>query len=393
MHVVHLSLGFARSESASAFLDRVPALTRLCEETARLPETRVTVLCRFDRDEDVVRNGVAFHFRVDDPRLLLAGRRTVSAALLRLARDLRPDVVHLHGLLFPLQAALVRFRLGRGAALAVQHHGERPQGRLHPALQRLLFRAADGFLFTARDVADEWVDAGVLRPDWPIHEVVEASTDFGPTTRATASERAQLPGSPAVIWVGRLHMKKDPTTALQGFAKALERLPDAHLTMVYREAPLLPDVEAILERSPLLASRVHLAGEVPHAGLERLFGVADLFLTSSPAEGSNFALIEALACGTPAVASDIPAHRAITGDGAVGSLFRAGDAEACAGALVSAASRLGGDARAAVRRRFDEYLSWPAVARQAVAAYEALRAGRTGGAAGPGRTAPEPARR
>lgn len=393
MHVVHLSLGFARSESASAFLDRVPVLTRLCEETARLTDTRVTVLCRFDRDDDVVRNGVAYHFRVDDPRQLLAGRRTVSAALLRLARDLRPDVVHLHGLLFPLQAALVRFRLGRGAVLAVQHHGERPEGRLRPSLQRLLFRSADGFLFTARGIADEWVDAGVLRPDWPVHEVVEASTDFGPTPRPTDSERAPLPGSPAVLWVGRLHPKKDPTTALEGFAKALERLPGAHLTMVYREAPLLPDVEAFLQRSPFLAGRVHLAGEVPHAGLERLFGAADLFLTSSPAEGSNFALIEALACGTGSVASDIPAHRAITGDGAVGALFRAGDAEACADALVSAASRLGGDARAAVRKVFEERLSWPAVARQAVAAYRALRAGRAGRSAAPGGTAHEPARR
>ena len=52
MHVVHLSLGFARAADADAFLDRVPVLTRLCEETARRPGVRVTALCRFDRDED-----------------------------------------------------------------------------------------------------------------------------------------------------------------------------------------------------------------------------------------------------------------------------------------------------------------------------------------------------
>ena len=161
-------------------------------------------------------------------------------------------------------------------------------------------------------------------------------------------------------------------TALEGFARALERLPGAQLSMVFREAPLLPEVQAFRERSTLLAERVHLLGEIPHADLEGLFSSADLFLTSSPAEGSNFALLEALACGTPAVASDIPAHRVLTGNGAVGKLFDVGDADSCARALVAVASSLSDEARSAARRHFEESLSWAVVARQAVRAYESL---------------------
>jgi glycosyltransferase involved in cell wall biosynthesis len=178
--------------------------------------------------------------------------------------------------------------------------------------------------------------------------------------------------------VGRLHEKKDPMTALEGFAKALERLPGAHLSMVFREAPLLPEVKAFRERSPLIAERVHLLGEIPHADLASHFSAADLFLTSSPAEGSNFALLEALACGTPPVASDIPAHRVLTGNGAVGKLFDVGDAGSCARALVALASSLSDGARVAARRHFEENLGWPTVARQAVRAYEALAVGRPG---------------
>lgn len=376
MHVVHLSLGFVRAKDASSFLDRVPVLTRLCEETARLPGVRVTALCRFDRDEDVRRGGVDYHFRADDPDLLLAGRRTVPASLFQLARSLRPDVVHLHGLLFPLQAAELRLFLGRGPVLAIQHHGERPEGRMRPAFQRALFRAADGFLFTSPGIADEWVLSGVLDPSWPVLGVVEASTDFVPVPRAEARARTGLPGAPAILWVGRLHEKKDPTTALEGFARALEELPGAQLSMAFREAPLLPEVRAFRERSPLLAERIHLLAEVPHADLPHAFSAADLFLTSSPAEGSNFALLEALACGTPPVASDIPAHRVLTGDGAVGRLFPVGDAEACAREIVAAASRLAEKDRLAARRHFEERLGWPAVAEQAVGAYRALAAGK-----------------
>ena len=165
-------------------------------------------------------------------------------------------------------------------------------------------------------------------------------------------------------------------TALEGFARALEHLPGAHLSMVFREAPLLSDIQAFRERLPLLAERVHLLGEVPHADLASLFSAADLFLTSSPAEGSNFALLEALACGTPPVASDIPAHRVLTGNGAVGRLFDVGDAESCARALVAGASSLSDEARSAARRHFEENLGWPAVSRQAVRAYESLAAGK-----------------
>lgn len=376
MHVVHLSLGFAKAPNADAFLDRIPVLTRLCEETARLDGVRVTALCRFDRDEDVGRNGVDYHFRVDDPRHLLAGRRTLPTALFGLARELRPDVVHLHGLLFPIQVAALRLWLGRGPVLAIQHHGERPEGRMRPSLQRLLSRAADGFLFTSPEIADEWVRAGVLDRSWPVHGVVEASTDFVPVPRAEALERTGLKGSPSILWVGRLHEKKDPMTALEGFAGALEQLPGAHLSMAYREAPLLAEIQAFRSRSPLLAERVHLLSEVAHADLPGLFSAADLFLTSSPAEGSNFALLEALACGTPPVASDIPAHRVLTGEGAVGRLFAVGDAESCARELVAAASSLTEEARLAARRHFEESLGWPAVAAQAVRAYRSLAAGK-----------------
>lgn len=378
MHVVHLSLGFVRAKDASSFLDRVPVLTRLCEETARVPGVRVTALGRFDRDEDVRRGGVDYSFRADDPDHLLAGRRTVPASLFYLVRSLRPDVVHLHGLLFPLQAAELRLWLGRAPVLAIQHHGERPEGRMRPSFQRALFRAADGFLFTSPGIADEWVRAGLLDPAWPVLGVVEASTDFVPVPRAEARARTGLPGAPSILWVGRLHEKKDPMTALEGFARALEQVPGAHLSMAFREAPLLPEVRAFRERSPLLAQRVHLLGEVPHADLPNLFSAADLFLTSSPAEGSNFALLEALACGTPPVASDIPAHRVLTGEGAVGQLFAAADAESCARALVEAAARLGEEDRLAARRHFERRLGWPVVAERAVTAYHALASARGG---------------
>ena len=61
------------------------------------------------------------------------------------------------------------------------------------------------------------------------------------------------------------------------------------------------------------AERFHLDGAV-HAmpateAVTDLYGAADVFVAASVAEGTPFSVLEALACGTPVVASDIAGHR------------------------------------------------------------------------------------
>lgn len=377
MKIAYLLLAFERTPDALALLDRYPTATRLLETLASAGH-EATLLGRFHRDEEVKRGGARFLFRADDPERLLPGPFTNPAKLWRLLRGLEVDVVHANGLLFPIHAALARRAAGRRAALVVQHHGGGPGGLLRRAAQRLFLGAADGFLFTAAGIAEPWRRGGLIRADAPIHEVVEASSDFAPVPREAARAQTNVSGDPAILWVGRLHPRKDPLTALRGFRRALGRLPNARLQMAFGDAPLLGDVKRFLADEGI-ADRVRLVGAVPHAALPAWYSAADLFLTSGPDEGSNYALIEALACGLFPAASDIPAHRALTSDGAHGELFSVGDAEGCAEALVRAAARVaaGGAAlRASTRRYFDDALSWRAVGEQAVAAYAAAVARR-----------------
>ena len=373
MRVVVVNLVYdADLEEPGELLSRFRTLTGLAEALHRSAGLDVSVVQRFSRDADLTRNGVRYLFRGDGgapmPRL-----RDLSLRLLRTVREASPDVVHVNGLAFPSQVAALLLATARRPVFAVQNHAGAPDGGLRGVLQRLVTPRADGFLFTAPEIADRWRGRGVLGGR-PVFEVVEGSCDFSPVERDAARATSGIHGSPAVLWVGRLHEKKDPFTALEGFARALERLPGATLTMAFGQAPLLAAVEDRRARSPRLMERIRLAGRVPHAKLPAWYSAADLFLTSSPEEGSNYALIEAMACGTIPVASDIPVHRRLAGEAA--EYFPSGDSDACAEALLRAAARLSPAARAAVQARFEESASWPAVARQARAAYEALLAGR-----------------
>jgi glycosyltransferase involved in cell wall biosynthesis len=264
----------------------------------------------------------------------------------------------------------------------VQDHGSRPPDPRHPigALAAVARRAglwvADGFLFTAARQAEPWRRGGVIGARQVVYEVQEASTAFRPVPPGAARRESGVDGSPAVLWVGRLNANKDPLMALEGFERSVRLLPHARLTMVFGAGDLLAAVRRRVSGSAALASRVRLAGPVPHDRMPAFYSAADLFLLGSHHEGSGYALIEACACGASPVVTDIPSFRAMTGGGRIGALWAPGDAAACARALVAAGRRDRLAERGRVLDHFEQALSWSATGRRAMEAYAHAAAGR-----------------
>ncbi len=370
MHVAIVNYPYpAQARSPAELLARFPALTGWAE-ALRAAGARVTVLQRFSADGAIERAGVRYQLVREpggpNPAGWRAPRRLHAAALAA-----APDAVHLHGQIFPLQALALRRALPRRAALLVQHHGGDPPAGAGPralarrALYRLGLRAADGFMFTAAEMADAWRAAGMIGPGRPVYAVVEASTEL----RAPEGPPAPLPGRPALLWVGRLHPVKDPLTVLDGFALALRELPGATLSMAFGSEELLGAVRARVARADLVG-RVRLLGRVEHGALPALYAGADMFVLGSRREAAGFALIEALACGLSPAVTDIAPFRAVAGG--VGARWPAGSPAGCAAAILSLARGDRAAARAAARARFEQALSWPAIGAAALAAYNDL---------------------
>jgi glycosyltransferase involved in cell wall biosynthesis len=346
----------------------------------RLAGAEVRVVQRFGRDADLTRDGVAYAFVADGargrPRLFAPS----LAVLRRVARE-HPEVVHVNGLVFPFQTGLLRQRVGAEPAVAVQHHAERPWRGWRGMLQRRGLAGVDAFLFTAAAQAEPWRAAGVIRGPQEVFEVMEGSTGLTPLPRARARERRPLAGSPAFLWVGRLHAVKDPLTLLAGFELLLADVPSAHLTMVFGEADLLAAVEARLAASARLRASVSLIGRVPHEELAAYYGSADYVVAASHYEGSGFAVAEALAGGAVPIVTDIPSFAVMTDGGRLGALWRPGDAAdfaRAARAVLARPHRALSDAAIAHHR---DHLSSAAIGRRALAAYASVVARRSGGRA------------
>jgi glycosyltransferase involved in cell wall biosynthesis len=136
-------------------------------------------------------------------------------------------------------------------------------------------------------------------------------------------------GPPSILGIGRLVPQKDFATLLRAFALVRAHRP-ARL-VVLGEGPER-DRLMLLSRELGIENDLLLPGFVtnPFAWLEG----ASLFVLSSAWEGLPTALVEALACGTPVVATDCPhGPRDVLEDGDLGPLVPVGDSGKMADAM------------------------------------------------------------
>ena len=184
--------------------------------------------------------------------------------------------------------------------------------------------------------------------------------------------------TPLVIGMGRLCPQKGFDVLLRAFSQVSRKIPEARLLLLGKgeDGSRLAKEAA----APGLRERVDFPGWLPnpHAVISR----ASVFVLSSRYEGFPNGVLEALACGTPVIATDCPSGPREILDGGAGILVPVDDSEAMADALVRLLEDP--DLRMAMaskgRARVEERYSLPGM----VAAYERLFEEVTGRSPGDG---------
>ncbi len=164
-----------------------------------------------------------------------------------------------------------------------------------------------------------------------------AAPGSGPGLRATLGLAREVP---LVGFVGRLSAEKGPEVFVRAMLILRSHRPDVQAVLV-GEGPMRDELQSLIARFGL-QQQVHLAGL--RRDMPAVYGELDLLVSCSHTEAMPLVLMEAMACGVPAVATRVGGVTDIVAHDHSGWLVAPGDFDgignACAELLGDSARRL-----------------------------------------------------
>jgi len=300
----------------------------------------VTVVAPGGRDGEGFRTaGRSFAVSANRSRANISFGPRTAARVRRIMEEEHFELLHLHEPLIPSVSLLALLR-ARCAVLAT-FHAAREGGSVcyllaAPLLRRLAERIDVRAVVSgaALDLVGRYFpsDYRVL----PNGVDTEVFTPHGPTLEGLEA------GAFHILFVGRDEPRKGLGVLLEALPAVRERHPEVSLLVAGAEDPGKGQegvvwLGRLTDEAVPAAYRSARIMTAPSLGMES-FGIV---------------LVEAMACGVPVVASDIPGYRAVLRDGVDGKLVPPGDASALAAALrelVEDAGKREAMARAALER-------------------------------------------
>ena len=141
-----------------------------------------------------------------------------------------------------------------------------------------------------------------------------ADDDFFPIDKPSLSQNSPL----NIIMASRFHEQKNIPATIEHLARARRHGLRFRLTLI-GDGPDKHNVERAIQENNL-GDIVTLPGWISRIALARELKKGDCFLSLSRYEGMSNAMLEAMACGLPVVASKITSHEELIDDGVEGFL-------------------------------------------------------------------------
>jgi glycosyltransferase involved in cell wall biosynthesis len=298
---------------------------------------------------------------------IVASVRLVTALAARLWQV---DVVHVHGFSQKnLPAALAAALFRRPIVLSLHTAGQDEPGVIdrRGALAGWSLRRARLILAVSPNLLRRCEEAGL-----PHLRLTPNGVDLERFRPATAVERARIrrdlgwsDSDRVILFVGFFSRDKRPDLLFRAWTQMTSQGVAAKLVYVGATASTYFEIdrslaENIRAQALALGRQQDVLFVDPTHAMERYYRAADLFVLSSIREAHPMALLEAMACGLPCVASRIEgATDVIISDGVNGRLVECDDEQGLTNALTQVlcnaeeARRLGQAARLTIAGRYD----------------------------------------
>jgi len=275
----------------------------------------------------------------------------LADAIVALAQDWRPDVLHAHSpALCGKAAALAAKRLGLPLVYEIRafwedaavSNGTGSEGnlkyRLTRALENNVVAAANSVVTICQGLKDDLVSRGVDPAKIALSPNGVDLSLFGDVPAADPALAAQLGlgQGPVIGFIGSFYDYEGIDDLIAAMPALIQQVPDARLLLV-GGGPMEPALRAQAAASPAAAA-IRFVGRVPHSEVERYYALMDVM--AYPRKRSRLTdlvtplkPLEAMAQRKLVAASDVGGHRELITHGETGVLFAPDNPADCASAL------------------------------------------------------------
>lgn len=174
-------------------------------------------------------------------------------------------------------------------------------------------QAADRIIAVSQATRADLIALAGARPEQVtvVHEAAEPQ--YSPSPRRAAGSGP----TPYLLYVGGFNRRKNLSLLVRAFSEALRELAEPlDLVLAGDPGPIGAALAREAEEAGV-SGRLMLPGFIPLPRLPGLYREAVAFIYPSLYEGFGLPVLEAMACGTPVVAADLPALREVAGPAAL----------------------------------------------------------------------------
>lgn len=342
--------------------------------SALRPQPDVVLLCAGGRGPLAQYNGSPYT-KVAGARLLPGLMTAGNLVLSQLAQRLKLDVIHdptgTTPLLFAMKQCAAIVTIHDVFAWSLPGHSSLLDTLIYKQWLPRILPKVDAVITVSRQSQDD-IQKYLSPPAERVRVIPYGVTNlFRPISPPAVQKHLQERfgfSFPYLLYVGALTQRKNIERALEAFARIRHHFPDLHFVLAGPRTWKQTPVEDILQKLQI-GDKVHLTGPLTDKDLPALYNGAALFVFPSLYEGFGLPVLEAMACGTPVLTSNVSSLPEVAGDAAV--LVDPTDVEAIAAAMrrvlqdqaLAAALSAKGLARA-------QQFTWERTARETIKVYE-----------------------
>jgi len=178
----------------------------------------------------------------------------------------------------------------------------------------------------------------------------------------------RIPNS--LFFLGRLEARKGIDFLVRAMVSVKRQLRDVQL-YIGGEGVLRPQLENFVRQNNLVHN-VHFIGALDDADLNKWYNQVSIVVIPSVFEGFGLTAIEAMACGTPVVATDVDALRDVIEDGETGFLAPFNDIEALSSQILRLLGNEAERTRFAARglERVESIYNWDTISQEVLNRYK-----------------------